>query len=61
VVDYAEHHSGTVANHPGRINPYRLGLALLNDIERRWDKGSSAKSGKIAKTCARNAVGIRAR
>jgi stage V sporulation protein R len=43
VVDYAEHHSGTVANHPGRINPYRLGLALLNDIERRWDKGQFGK------------------
>jgi stage V sporulation protein R len=39
VIDYAEHHSGTVAAHPGRINPYRLGLALLNDIERRWNKG----------------------
>lgn len=38
-IDYAEHHSGTVAAHPGRINPYRLGLALLNDIERRWNKG----------------------
>ena len=43
VVDYAEHHSGTVAAHPGRINPYRLGLALLNDIERRWDKGQFGK------------------
>jgi stage V sporulation protein R len=43
VVDYAEHHSGTVANHPGRINPYRLGLALLNDIERRWNKGQFGK------------------
>jgi len=39
VVDYADHHSGTVAAHPGRINPYRLGLALLNDIEGRWNKG----------------------
>lgn len=39
VVDYADHHSGTVAAHPGRINPYRLGLALLNDIETRWNKG----------------------
>jgi len=43
VVDYAEHHSGTVAAHPGRINPYRLGLALLNDIERRWDRGQFGK------------------
>jgi stage V sporulation protein R len=43
VVDYADHHSGTVANHPGRINPYRLGLALLNDIEDRWNKGKFGK------------------
>lgn len=43
VVDYAEHHSGTVAAHPGRINPYRLGLALLEDIERRWDRGQFGK------------------
>lgn len=43
VVDYAEHHSGTVAAHPGRINPYRLGLALLNDIEKRWNKGQFGK------------------
>jgi stage V sporulation protein R len=43
VIDYADHHSGTVAAHPGRINPYRLGLALLNDIERRWDKGQFGK------------------
>lgn len=43
VIDYAEHHSGTVAAHPGRLNPYRLGLALLNDIERRWDKGQFGK------------------
>ena len=44
VVDYADHHSGTVANHPGRINPYRLGLALLNDIEKRWDRGQFGKA-----------------
>lgn len=43
VVDYADHHSGTVAAHPGRINPYRLGLALLNDIEKRWNKGQFGK------------------
>lgn len=39
VIDYADHHSGTVASSPGRMNPYRLGLALLNDIERRWNMG----------------------
>ncbi|GAB4335272.1 MAG: SpoVR family protein [Calditrichia bacterium] len=39
VVDYAIHHSGTVANHPGRLNPYRLGVMLFKDIEERWNKG----------------------
>jgi stage V sporulation protein R len=39
VVDYADHHSGTVATHPGRINPYKLGIELFRDIEERWNTG----------------------
>ena len=39
VVDYADHHSGTVATHPGRLNPYKLGLELFRDIEERWNAG----------------------
>jgi len=39
VVDYADHHSGTVAPHPGQINPYKLGLELFRDIEERWNTG----------------------
>lgn len=39
VVDYADHHSGTVATHPGRINPYKLGIELFRDIEDRWNTG----------------------
>jgi stage V sporulation protein R len=39
IVDYADHHSGTVAVHPGRLNPYKLGLELFRDIAERWDKG----------------------
>ena len=39
VIDYADHHSGTVATQPGRLNPYKLGLELFRDIERRWDCG----------------------
>ncbi len=39
VIDYADHHSGTVATHPGRLNPYKLGLQLFRDIEERWNKG----------------------
>jgi len=43
VVDYADHHSGTVAMGPTRINPYKIGLELLRDIEDRWNKGRFGK------------------
>ncbi len=39
VIDYCEHHAGTLATSPGRLNPYKLGLELFRDIERRWNKG----------------------
>jgi stage V sporulation protein R len=39
VVDYADHHSATVATVPGQLNPYKLGLELFLDIERRWNRG----------------------
>lgn len=39
VIDYADHHSGTVAMSPQRINPYKIGLELFRDIEERWNKG----------------------
>ena len=40
LIDYADHHSGTVAAQPGRLNPYRMGLELLRDIEDRWNRGA---------------------
>jgi len=43
VIDYADHHSGTVASHQGRLNPYKLGLELFKDIEERWNKGRFGK------------------
>jgi stage V sporulation protein R len=43
IVDYAEHHSGTVADHPGQLNPYRIGHLLFKDIEERWNKGRFGK------------------
>ena len=39
LVTYAEHHSGTLATSPGRLNPYKVGIELLRDIERRWNEG----------------------
>ncbi len=43
IIDYADHHSGTMGVQPGRINPYKLGLELWRDIEERWDKGRYGK------------------
>ncbi|MEW6752167.1 MAG: SpoVR family protein [Candidatus Latescibacterota bacterium] len=39
VVDYAEHHAGTMGVRPGRINPYKLGLELFRYVEDCWNKG----------------------
>jgi stage V sporulation protein R len=39
IVDFADHHSMTMGMQPGVINPYKLGLELLRDIEYRWDRG----------------------
>jgi len=43
IIDFADHHSGTVAMHPGRINPYKIGIELFRDIEDRWNKGRFGK------------------
>jgi stage V sporulation protein R len=42
-VDYADHHSGTMAPHPGQVNPYRLGFRLFQHIEERWNRGHFGK------------------
>jgi stage V sporulation protein R len=39
LIDYCEHHAGTLATSPGRLNPYKMGIELLRDIERRWNTG----------------------
>ncbi|HLC27627.1 MAG TPA: SpoVR family protein [bacterium] len=48
LIDYADHHSGTLAVRPGHINPYKLGVELFRDIEDRWNKG---KFGKEYEEC----------
>jgi stage V sporulation protein R len=40
LIDYADHHSGTVAVSPGRLNPYKIGYELYLDIEDRWNRGA---------------------
>jgi stage V sporulation protein R len=48
VIDYADHHSGTLGTRPGQINPYKLGIELYRDIEDRWNRG---KFGKEYEDC----------
>ncbi len=43
VVDFADHHSGTTAMNPGRLNPYKIGLELFREIEDRWNRGKFGK------------------
>jgi stage V sporulation protein R len=43
VIDYADHHSGTMATSRTRLNPYKLGIELLRDIEHRWNTGRFGK------------------
>jgi stage V sporulation protein R len=43
VIDYADHHSGTVHMTPGQLNPYKLGVELWRHIEERWNKGRFGK------------------
>ncbi len=39
LIDYAANHAGTMGAQPGVLNPYKVGLELLRDIEERWNKG----------------------
>lgn len=39
IIHYADQHSGVVFMPPGGFNPYKIGVELFKDIERRWDSG----------------------
>jgi stage V sporulation protein R len=43
IIDYADHHSGTMGVRPGAINPYKLGIELWRHIEDRWNRGRFGK------------------
>lgn len=40
LIDYADHHSGTLATSPGRLNPYKVGIELFRHVEDRWNRGA---------------------
>jgi stage V sporulation protein R len=43
VINYCDHHSGTMASSPTQLNPYKLGIELFRDIEDRWNRGAFGK------------------
>jgi stage V sporulation protein R len=53
VINYCDHHSGTLATSAGRLNPYKLGIELFRDIEERWNKGRFGKDYDECEDAAR--------
>ena len=39
VIDYADACAGVMSMAPGQLNPYKIGIELFRDIERRWNLG----------------------
>ena len=60
IIDYADHHSGTVHMPPGNFNPYKIGLELFRDIEDRWNKGRFGKEYEEANNLGEKNAGTRA-
>ncbi len=40
VINYCDHHSGTLASSPTQLNPYKLGIEMFRHIEDRWNRGA---------------------
>ncbi len=43
IIDYADANAGVLATSPGKLNPYKLGVELLRNIEDRWNRGQFGK------------------
>ena len=39
VIDYADACAGVMSMAPGQLNPYKIGIELFRDLERRWNTG----------------------
>ncbi|MBL8745959.1 MAG: SpoVR family protein, partial [Phycisphaerae bacterium] len=50
IIDYAEQHSGVVHMPPGGFNPYKIGIELFKDIERRWNTGQHGREWERLET-----------
>src|SRR5690606_14728195 len=40
IINYCDHHSGTLASSPTQLNPYKVGIELFRNIEDRWNRGA---------------------
>jgi stage V sporulation protein R len=40
VINYCDHHSGTMASSSTQLNPYKVGIELFRNIEDRWNRGA---------------------
>ena len=49
VVEYANLNAGVVSPHRRSMNPYHLGLRLLEDIERRWDHPTEEEQARLGR------------
>ncbi len=43
IVEFADKHAGVMAMSRQNINPYKVGIELMRDIEYRWDRGMFGK------------------
>jgi stage V sporulation protein R len=43
IIDFADKHAGVMAMSKQQINPYKVGIELMRDIEYRWDTGKFGK------------------
>lgn len=43
LIDFCDHHAGTMAMQPGSPNPYKIGIEIYRDIEDRWNRGAYGK------------------
>jgi len=39
IIDYADRHAGSMQMGGAQINPYKVGLEMFRDIEKRWNRG----------------------
>ena len=43
IVNFSDTHSGTMSISSNELNPYKIGIELLRDIEKRWNRGQFGK------------------